>query len=165
MNISRFFGSTNREALRQVRLALGPDALIVSNKRVNGGVEILAADPTSVPEDATKATVTTQNSPPPADDVMREIGAMRGALESRIDDLVWGNQLKQSSHAATLFQSLLGCGFSTALLRAMLKRLPSGISIRAAQEWVRIELSKNLPVLANEDDLWTPGLTHALVGP
>lgn len=165
MNISRFFGSTNREALRQVRLALGPDALIVSNKRVNGGVEILAADPTSVAEEATMATVTAQSSPPPADDVMREIGAMRGALESRIDDLLWGNQLKQSSHAATLFQSLLGCGFSTALLRAMLKRLPSGISIRAAQEWVRTELSRNLPVLANEDDLWTPGLTLALVGP
>ena len=29
MNVSRFFGITNREAMRQVRLALGPDALIV----------------------------------------------------------------------------------------------------------------------------------------
>ncbi len=44
MNISRFFGSTSREAMRQVRIALGPDALIVSNRRVNGGVEILATD-------------------------------------------------------------------------------------------------------------------------
>nr|WP_077734914.1 hypothetical protein [Paenalcaligenes hominis] len=50
MNISRFFGATSREAMRQVRLALGPDALIVSNKRVNGGVEILAADGTTEPE-------------------------------------------------------------------------------------------------------------------
>ena len=48
MNISRFFGATNREAMRQVRLALGPDALIISNKRVNGGVEILATDQTSL---------------------------------------------------------------------------------------------------------------------
>src|SRR5690606_19324754 len=48
MNVSRFFGITNREAMRQVRLALGPDALIVSNRRVNGGVEILATDPTSL---------------------------------------------------------------------------------------------------------------------
>ncbi|MDN5844369.1 MAG: flagellar biosynthesis protein FlhF, partial [Alcaligenaceae bacterium] len=47
MNISRFFGATNREVMRQVRLALGPEALIISNKRVNGGVEILATDQTS----------------------------------------------------------------------------------------------------------------------
>src|SRR5699024_8535581 len=101
----------------------------------------------------------------PQADVMREIGAMRGALENRIDDLLWGKQLKQTSHAATLFQSLLGCGFSTALLRAMLKRLPEGLSFRAAQEWVRSELSRNLPILKDEAELWQPGLTLALVGP
>lgn len=165
MNISRFFGSTNREAMRQVRLALGPDALIVSNRRVNGGVEILAADPTSVPEDAAPSRVNVQGSPQPPADVMRELGAMRGALESRFDDLLWGNQLRQSSHAAALYQSLLGCGFSTPLLRAMLKRLPARLSLRAAQEWVRSELIRNLPVLPQEDDLWEPGLTLALVGP
>src|SRR5690606_41528064 len=42
-----FRSATTREAMRQVRLALGPDALIVSNKRVNGGVEILATDSTA----------------------------------------------------------------------------------------------------------------------
>src|SRR5690625_4112457 len=110
MNISRFFGSTNREAMRQVRLALGPDALIVSNRRVNGGVEILAADPTSVPEDAAPSRVNVQGAPQPPADVMRELGAMRGALESRFDDLLWGNQLRPSSHAAAVYQSLLGCG-------------------------------------------------------
>lgn len=163
MNISRFFGSTNRETLRQVRLALGPEALIVSSRRVNGGVEIMAADPTSVPpaqEAGSKPGVSSSQA-----DLMQEIGAMRGALESRIDDLLWGNQLRQSSHAVTLFQSLLGCGFSTALLRAMLGKLPPRLSARAAKEWVRNELTQNLPVLAEEDNLWQPGLSLALVGP
>src|SRR5690606_35093733 len=50
MNVSRFFGITNREAMRQVRLALGPDALIISNRRVEGGVEIMAADPHEISE-------------------------------------------------------------------------------------------------------------------
>src|SRR5690554_3574769 len=36
--------------MRQVRLALGPDALIVSNRRVDGGVEILATDSSDIPE-------------------------------------------------------------------------------------------------------------------
>lgn len=182
MNISRFFGSTNREALRQVRLALGPDALIVSNRRINGGVEILASDPTSV---AVATDQPVPASPPAVDshrpasvlprapapevqpepDVMDAIGAMRGALETRIDELVWGNQLRRAPEAVSLFQTLLGYGFSTTLLRAMLKRLPGKLSAKAASQWARNELITHLPVLSGEDKLWTPGLALALVGP
>jgi flagellar biosynthesis protein FlhF len=42
MIVKKFFGSTTREALRQVRDALGADALILSNRPVPGGVEIMA---------------------------------------------------------------------------------------------------------------------------
>lgn len=42
MNVRKFFGATTRDALRQVRDALGADALILSNRRVEGGVEIMA---------------------------------------------------------------------------------------------------------------------------
>ncbi|MDF3942192.1 flagellar biosynthesis protein FlhF, partial [Achromobacter denitrificans] len=42
MKISRFFGINSREVMRQVRQVLGPDALIVSNRSVDGGVEVLA---------------------------------------------------------------------------------------------------------------------------
>jgi flagellar biosynthesis protein FlhF len=42
MNVRKFFGSNTREALRQVRDILGADALILSNRRVEGGVEIMA---------------------------------------------------------------------------------------------------------------------------
>jgi flagellar biosynthesis protein FlhF len=179
VNISRFFGSTNREALRQVRLALGPDALIVSNRRINGGVEILATDPTSAPQETVTANPPPQPSygaaprmaPPsqPAQDtrveVMSAIGEMRGALESRIDELMWGNQLRRVPQAALLFQSMLGFGFSTALLRAMLKRLPEHLSPKAAFQWASNELVTHLPVLRSEDALWTQGQALALVGP
>lgn len=43
MKIKRFFGKDMRAALAQVKDGLGPDAVIMSNKRVNGGVEIMAA--------------------------------------------------------------------------------------------------------------------------
>lgn len=42
MIVKKFFGGSTREALRQVRDALGPDALILSNRPVAGGVEIMA---------------------------------------------------------------------------------------------------------------------------
>ena len=42
MNVKKFSASSTREALRMVREALGPDAVILSNRNVNGSVEILA---------------------------------------------------------------------------------------------------------------------------
>ncbi len=43
MLVKKFFGATTRDALRQVRDELGPDALILSNRQVaGGGIEIMA---------------------------------------------------------------------------------------------------------------------------
>ena len=42
MSVKRFVGVNSREAMRQVRAALGDDALILSNRQVPEGVEILA---------------------------------------------------------------------------------------------------------------------------
>ena len=43
MKIKRFLASDIRQALRQVRETLGADAVILSNKSVDGGVELVAA--------------------------------------------------------------------------------------------------------------------------
>lgn len=160
MNISRFFGATNREVMRQVRLAVGPDALIVSSKRVNGGVEILVADET--PRLDADSLVPAASGRPELVDM---IGDLKGSLEARMDELLWGAQLRRLPQAAVLFQRLLRAGFSTALLRAMLGRLPEGLGAQAAFQWARNELITHLPVLANEAAFWRPGLTLALVGP
>lgn len=42
MNVQKFIASNSREALRQVRDVLGADAVILSNRNVPGGVEIMA---------------------------------------------------------------------------------------------------------------------------
>jgi flagellar biosynthesis protein FlhF len=42
MNVKKFTAPTSREALRKVRESLGPDAVILSNRQIDGGVEILA---------------------------------------------------------------------------------------------------------------------------
>ena len=43
MRIKRYFGKTIRDAIRQVREEQGPDAVILSNREVEGGIEIIAA--------------------------------------------------------------------------------------------------------------------------
>jgi flagellar biosynthesis protein FlhF len=48
MTIKRFVAPTAREALRRVKEALGPDAIVVANKPVPEGVEITAMSPDSL---------------------------------------------------------------------------------------------------------------------
>lgn len=43
MKIKRFFAADMRRTILKVRETLGPDAVILSNKRVEGGIEIVAA--------------------------------------------------------------------------------------------------------------------------
>ncbi|GIZ52651.1 flagellar biosynthesis protein FlhF [Noviherbaspirillum aridicola] len=45
MNVKRFTATSSRDAWRDVREALGPDAVILSNRTVNGMIEILALAP------------------------------------------------------------------------------------------------------------------------
>jgi len=42
MKIRRFFGKDMREALKRVKEELGGDAVIMSNSKVSGGVELVA---------------------------------------------------------------------------------------------------------------------------
>lgn len=42
MNVQKFYGSNSRDVMQQVRDALGDEALILSNRKVDGGVEVTA---------------------------------------------------------------------------------------------------------------------------
>jgi flagellar biosynthesis protein FlhF len=58
MIVKKFYGTNTRDALRQVRDALGPDALILANRQIaGGGVEIMAVS------DADVATLTNTGNP------------------------------------------------------------------------------------------------------
>ncbi len=43
MKMKRYFAPDSRQALRALRDDQGPNAVILSNRRVEGGVEIIAA--------------------------------------------------------------------------------------------------------------------------
>jgi flagellar biosynthesis protein FlhF len=61
MNVQRIVAKTSREAMRQLREVLGPDAVILSNRAVDGGVEVLA-----LPADAIAAMAPpVADTPPP----------------------------------------------------------------------------------------------------
>ncbi|MCD0506233.1 flagellar biosynthesis protein FlhF, partial [Bordetella petrii] len=95
------------------------------------------------------------------------IGALRGALENRLDGLMWGGTDAPGREPlrASMFRMLLEAGFSARLARAMLERLPGTLDTQQARAWVRNELVTHLPVLGREDELWAQGGVFALVGP
>jgi flagellar biosynthesis protein FlhF len=69
MKIKRFFAPDIRQALRQVRETLGSDAVILSNKKVDGGIELVAAIDydasafTPAPTASTRPTLTALKPP------------------------------------------------------------------------------------------------------
>ncbi len=65
MNVKKFTAPTSREALRKVREALGPDAVILSNRPVDGVVEILALDNDDVASLASPSPASSMDAPPP----------------------------------------------------------------------------------------------------
>lgn len=66
MNVKKFSGATSREALRKVRDALGPDAVILSNRAVDGVVEILALPSDDVASVAAPAPESEMAQPRPS---------------------------------------------------------------------------------------------------
>ena len=43
MNLKRFFAKDMRTAIAEIKEQLGPDAIIMSSKKVSGGMEVVAA--------------------------------------------------------------------------------------------------------------------------
>jgi len=148
--VSRFFGKTSREAMRQVRLALGAEALIISNRRVNGGVEVIAARPQH-----------TRSQTP----LEEQINRLQLQLSSQMETLLWGDSLRSHVPVFTAYQRLLALGYSTSLARELLTALPRSLDSEAAWHWVQQALLDRLPVLAETQACLSPGATIALVGP
>ena len=48
MTVKRFVGATARDCLRRAKEEFGPDAVVISNKAVGNGVEIVAMSPESL---------------------------------------------------------------------------------------------------------------------
>jgi len=63
MNVKRIVAKTSREAMRQLRDTLGPDAVILSNRQVEEGIEVLAMPAEYI---ASMAPPAADLPPPPA---------------------------------------------------------------------------------------------------
>ena len=72
MKIKRFFAPDMRQAIRQVREVLGSDAVILSNKSVDGGVELVAAKDYDESVFEASGRAAAQSLPPVASDSLEQ---------------------------------------------------------------------------------------------
>ena len=125
MKFQRFIGSTGREALAQVREALGPQAMILSNRSVAEGIEILACDETdfssAIGDQALSAAMSADRDAAPLpdasgrdglQDLMTEIRTMRDSLETRLAELTEAAQQQRDPAKSDALKAVLrGHGF------------------------------------------------------
>ena len=188
MKARTFFASTSREALRRVKEALGADAVILANRPVDGGVEMVAlgpedaarlttidnAHPAPPPAPAIPARAAPVMPPPPAmacagdamaRSVVSEIKTLRTMLEEQLAALSWSDAGRRDPTKTKLLRALLDSGFSPALGRRVLDKLPAGREFEQALKWVQTALALNLRAATDRDTLIEQGGVYALVGP
>jgi flagellar biosynthesis protein FlhF len=274
--IKKFYAGTTRDALRQVRDALGADAIILSNRQVEGGVEIIAvadldmtaltghAEPAAAanprraspppprpqpkpaetyepprrepprpqptwqepspqehgvttftdylaqreatvirPSPTRKIAAETRsntqdqypllNEPahgfdqpnharPPAQaepnpatpvpesspmmvELAREMRQLRTLMEGQLAGLAWNDACRREPQRAEFMKQLMASGFSPALSKQILDRMPAESDSARAQKWIRAAIIHNLKVASPTDDLIDRGGIFALVGP
>ncbi|WZB75454.1 hypothetical protein WJ972_03045 [Achromobacter insuavis] len=95
------------------------------------------------------------------------ISALRGALESRMDGLLWGGRQGPGREpaGAALFRSLLDAGFSTKLVRALVERMPQGMSAESALAWTAMNWSRTCRCWGRKMNSWAAACTRWSVRP
>ncbi|SHG43948.1 flagellar biosynthesis protein FlhF [Massilia sp. CF038] len=106
MNVKKFTATTSREALRKVREALGPDAVILSNRPVDGVVEILALASDDVASISSPAHETEMAQPRPSLSMPPEGYANRRAPASAPVPEAFDMSLMTSQMASMMQQAL-----------------------------------------------------------
>lgn len=187
MSVKRFVGSNSREAMRQVRTSLGDDALILSNRRTDDGVEILAmADDehgrltqhqapiaAEVPRHEPSTAAGLPASPPGAMDfaalserLLGEMQDMRALLnrQASVDSMPGQDAI------ARLRQRLWSVGVGPRLATELLATLPAELDTPEVDEhaltaWLKRQLAARLQVPQGDSELLDSGGIIALVGP
>ncbi|MBI3771249.1 MAG: flagellar biosynthesis protein FlhF [Gammaproteobacteria bacterium] len=184
MKIKRFLGTDIRQAMRKVRESLGEDAVILSNKRVNGGVEVIAAvdyDESAIYDQQPGVeNATSQNSArgqnqepvkpkvvwsqePTLLEMKGELRSMRGLLETQLANLTAVDFEVKHPLQHQMQQRMSKLGFGKALSSQLIEKLPNEGNIEDL--WRRMLGKLAINVKVTDDDILTNGGVIALIGP
>lgn len=104
------------------------------------------------------------SAPSAPNGVMSELQAMRSLIEERFTTLAWLGQARQNPIHTHLLLKLIRAGYSPALARTILERMPEDATAAEAMRWVMDTLTRNLRADAAEPAIEQLGGVFALVG-
>ena len=235
MMMRKFIAATSREAMQKMKAALGPDAYVISNRKIAQGIEIMAMVGDVAPESplanggwsAGKAAANTaarpglskgastqsgpdaaparaaapmrtlrdiavhlpptgavqveaaagrapanrapampaQGDPAELASLMDEVRSMRSMFETHMSQMAGQASQPVRPLGLQLLQRLLDVGFSEAVARSLISRVPDDYSAARAEKWLQDILAHNLRCTPDAKDLVTLGGTYALIGP
>lgn len=187
MKIKHYRAADMRQALRQVRLEQGEDAVILSSRRTGDGVEVVAAVDYEVTQSRESQLLSTATPPPapagescaaaapeaddsddwfeqptPESDLSDELRSMRRLLETQLATLAWNDLTRRSPVQVQVLRELTQLGLAQDLAMQLAARLPAGLESSQAQRTALAMLARQLPVC---DERWMHhGGVMALVG-
>ncbi|MDR0213287.1 MAG: flagellar biosynthesis protein FlhF [Comamonas sp.] len=95
---------------------------------------------------------------------MQEMQAMKNLIEERFNTLTWLGQTRQNPIQSSLMHKLIRAGYSPALSRALIEKLPESLSAGDAVRWLMQVLERNLRTDSAQPAIHEQGGVFALVG-
>jgi len=193
MKIKRYTAATMRAALGLIRAEQGEEAVILSTRRLEDGVEVVSAvdydaalmgDATrhvtmpsppasdAAPQDAAPQYSAPQHLVPPIapqppapeyPELQRELKDMRQFLESELAALGWHTQRQRNPFSTRVLEELTALDIAPDITRALVSRLPKRTSAKNPAHIPLALLVKHLPML--HDPTCIDGGVVAVVGP
>lgn len=146
--------ASSREALRQVRIEMGDDAVILSNRRVGDQVELVAAAPDMIHQLAQQEAEAGQLPL-----LVQELRRLQAEIQGHMD--VLQRPRSSDSKQEKIRRSLSRLGFGGMLIDQLLEHMPA----HAELSWITQVLERNLRVLNGDRAIIQEGGVFALVGP
>jgi flagellar biosynthesis protein FlhF len=189
MKIKHYRAPDMRQALRQVRDAQGPDAVILSSRRISGGVEVVAAVDYDVDVDASvdgnEPSRTESRIPTAADyaalaqrfqgdgehreisnlqgDAHQELRTLRHLLETQLATLAWNDLSRRAPIQTELLRQLTVLGIAHDLSGELVSQLPQRMELAEAHRLALAMLTRRIETVGER---WMEsGGVVAMVGP
>jgi flagellar biosynthesis protein FlhF len=120
--------------------------------------------PIQVKKAAPRAPAPLPAAAAPSQGIVDELQAMKALIEERFNTLTWLGQARQNPIHANLMLKLIRSGYSPALARTIMERMPEDSNAADAMRWVMDVLTRNLRTDSASSAIHDQGGTYALIG-
>ena len=104
-------------------------------------------------------------SEPSGGHIAQELSALKDMIEDRFNMLAWLGTSRTNPLQSNLMLKLIRAGYSPALVRSVLERMPAEASPADAVRWVMDVLARNLKTADSATSICDEGGVVALIGP